>query len=73
MLILLMWETPLRGDNIGRVNLDELFTAEGQPILSPNGYLQLPTCQGSRRLAAQFVAHWDQDCQMSVFRPLHAD
>ena len=40
MLCLLMWETPRRGHDCGRVSHEDLFTPEGQPILSCTGQLQ---------------------------------
>ena len=40
MLILLMWETPLRGNDIGKVSFTDFFLHDGQPIQTPTGQLQ---------------------------------
>ena len=41
LLVLLMWETPLRGKDIGKVSIEDFFTLEGQPIQAPTGQLHL--------------------------------
>ena len=40
MLLLLMWETPLRGNDIGKVSFTDFFLHDGQPIQTPTGRLQ---------------------------------
>ena len=40
MLLLLMWETPLRGNNIGKVSFTGFVLHDGQPIQAPTGQLQ---------------------------------
>ncbi len=40
MLILLMWETPLRSNDIGKVSFTDFFLDDGQPIQTPTGQLQ---------------------------------
>ena len=36
MITLLMWETPLRGNDIGKVSFKDFFLANGQPLMSPD-------------------------------------
>ncbi len=40
MLLLLMWETPLRGNDIGIVSFSDFFLHDGQRIETPTGQLQ---------------------------------
>ena len=40
MLLLLMWETPLRGNDIGKVSFSDFFLHDGQPIQTPTRQLQ---------------------------------
>ncbi len=40
MLLLLMWETPLRGNDIGKASFTDFFLHDGQPIQTPTGQLQ---------------------------------
>ena len=40
MLLLLMWETPLRGNDISKASFTDLFLHDGQPIETPTGQLQ---------------------------------
>ncbi len=40
MLVLLMWETPLRGNDIGKVSCTNFFLHDSQPIQTPTGHLQ---------------------------------
>ena len=39
-LLLLMWETPLRGNDNGKVSFADFFLHDGQPIQTPTGQLQ---------------------------------
>ena len=41
LLVLLMWETPIGGNDIGKISIDDFFTLEGQPILGPTGQVWL--------------------------------
>ncbi len=40
MLVLLMWQTPLRGNDIGKVSCTNFFLHDSQPIQTPTGHLQ---------------------------------
>ena len=40
MIILLMWETPLRGNDIGKVSLTDFFLLDGQPVQTCTGQVQ---------------------------------
>ena len=40
MLLLLMWETPLRGNDIGKISFTGFVLHDGQPIQAPTGQLQ---------------------------------
>lgn len=40
MITLLVWETPLRNNDIGRVSATDFFQADGQPIQTCTGQVQ---------------------------------